>query len=112
MTWLDEIQNNQEKLVKTWPIQPGDFVNLDTWFGDFWAEVAEVHDTGPFIVIYREDHGILKTDWILLHSIYKICKSENRNRIDTCNIITKNGKISATYPMNPGAYNFIGDYHR
>jgi hypothetical protein len=38
-----------------------------------------------------------------------LCRKENVGKIATCRLIAAGGIIPATFPMNPGAYNFPGD---
>jgi hypothetical protein len=47
--FLDELNSRQAAKVASWGIAPGDFVQLDSWCGDVWAEVASVSDKSLFI---------------------------------------------------------------
>ena len=37
-------------IVRSWNIQPGDFVNLVSWFEDVWAEVKKVVERGLWYI--------------------------------------------------------------
>jgi hypothetical protein len=93
-------------IVRSWNIQPGDFVNMVSWFGDVWAEVKKV--VGTWIVLYRHD-GKYKTDMVYIGNVRKLCRKENIDKIATCRLITASGIIPATFPMNPDARTFVGD---
>jgi hypothetical protein len=93
-------------IVRSWNIQPGDFVNLVSWFEDVWAEVKKV--VGTWIVVYRHD-GKYKTDMVYIGNVRKLCRKENVNKIATCRLITASGIIPAAFPMNTDARTFVGD---
>ncbi len=106
MDWIEKEQKRKTKIVMSWNILPGDFVNLSTWFGDVWAEVKEY--LGSYLVIYRYN-GQYKTSLIDIGNVRKLCRKENVSKIDTCRIITSTRIIKARYPMKPEAYGFQGD---
>ena len=106
MDWIEEEINRRTKIVKKWNIKTGDFINLDAWFCDVWAEVKEI--SGDYIIRYRYD-GKYKTDMVYMGNIKKICRRENRDKIDSCYIISADGIIEARYPINANAYSFQGD---
>jgi hypothetical protein len=93
-------------IVRSWNIRPGDYVNLVSWFGDVWAEVKKV--VGAWIVLYRHD-GKYKTDMVSISRVRKLCRKENVDKLVTCRLITADGIIPATFPMNTNARTFVGD---
>lgn len=109
MDWLERECKRRRKIAMSWKIEPGDFVNMSTWFGDVWAEVKSF--CGDWIILYNGTTKSDVTDMYDIGNVRKLCRKENLDKIDTCKIETRDRVIPFHYPMKHGAYSFQGDEH-
>ncbi len=107
LSWLEDQYKKQRKEVMSWGIRPGDFINLNTQFGDVWSEVKEY--LGTYIIIYRHEGKGRETMMVDTCAVHKMCKKENVDKIRTCHIITSKEVIKRKFPMDGNAYCFAGD---
>ena len=98
-----------KKLIRTWNIKPGDFINFTFWYGDVWSEVKEYNNDE--VTVYRQMNGNLVISIISVYWIRKLCRKENIDKIKTCYIVTSKQIIPRYYPMDYYAYAFQGDKH-
>ena len=86
MDWLTNCERESVKrLIETYPVvMPGMFVQLDTWFGDVWAEIVSAYPadadrpTSGCVTFYRyEKYGVSrKCDIAFYIGIRKFARRE------------------------------------
>lgn len=95
--WCSKIDQKQDLKIKAEKITPGDWVNLDTEYGDVWHEVKDVHNTPDYYgwaVIYSpvsSKSAEVKTEMIYFHKIRRVLKELPK---DTRCMFSKDGAFS------------------
>ena len=113
-SWLQTSdRRNAERLLAEWPnLEPGMFVQLQTWFGDIWTEITSVHisqdDPTRFSSVsfwYYEKYGVTRKED---HAYFgKIRKFATRDEINFahCTVMTPTGKYDhghkVEWPQGP-----------
>jgi hypothetical protein len=83
-------------------IETGDFVQLDTWFGDVWAEVTDSHDTMFNYIIYEKGGG---RRWEVLEFSDKV-----RHVIKKADVEKNVGKL--IHGVCHSQYEYLGNFGR
>lgn len=107
MSWLEKQYDKHRKKVKKWNIQPGDFINLTSQYGDVWQEVKDV--LNDYVLRYNPNGKCGEVNLVDMCAIRKLCRRENINKIKTCHIITAKHHFKRTFPMDSDAHSFQGD---
>ena len=80
-SWLDKIYKKRDLEIKKLNIEIGDWINLDSEYGDVWHEVKQVFSPDDYygsVVLYRQVDSKseeVKTEMTYFFRIRKVCKS-------------------------------------
>jgi hypothetical protein len=95
--WLADRNRERTEEVRKMKPKKGQFVQLDTWFGDVWAEIESVFgsDSGnDWLIVWTHRNCDIRggkcTDWEIFYHVRKISKTIPQG----CHILTvKEGRF-------------------
>lgn len=106
MGWLEDREKENADRINAKNPQVGDFVNLNTWFGDIWAEVLMVFPPsdgggrGSMVIAYHRDRNT--TEYIFYYMVRKIVKRDTLTMKDASRIYIKDGTFTDAFSRNHG----------